>query len=316
MNYIVLDLEWNQPLDVSQRVSNLPVEIIEIGAVKLDSDKNRIDEFSRLIKPIVYKELNPNIRQVTHFCEEDLERGDDFETVIADFIVWCGDDFTIGTWGTSDLIELHRNLEYHKNKYLGPGNYKYYDIQKLFSLDTEGKKNPRTLEMAVDYYKIEKKDDFHRALYDARYTAEVFKRLRPEIVETYYSLDLFYNPQKRSDEIFIDYKTYTKFVSKEYRTKKEIFRRKKIREVRCPECEKRTTKIFGWFGTGNGKNYTAVFQCSKHGKIKSKIRINKTYHNENVYATKIVKFIDEEEALHIKEKYLKIKERTEKKKES
>ncbi len=45
-NYIVFDLEWNQsPEGKGNSIENLPFEIIEIGAVKLDSHLQLISEF-------------------------------------------------------------------------------------------------------------------------------------------------------------------------------------------------------------------------------------------------------------------------------
>ena len=41
MEYIILDMEWNQPISKSQYIKepvNLVGEIIQIGAVKLDSN--------------------------------------------------------------------------------------------------------------------------------------------------------------------------------------------------------------------------------------------------------------------------------------
>ena len=39
MNYIVMDLEWNQSNTGSEEaVSSVPFEIIEIGAIRLDAD--------------------------------------------------------------------------------------------------------------------------------------------------------------------------------------------------------------------------------------------------------------------------------------
>ena len=56
MNYIVFDLEWNQnPSGKKTRNDRLPFEIIEIGAVKVNSKKEITDHFHRLIKPQVYK---------------------------------------------------------------------------------------------------------------------------------------------------------------------------------------------------------------------------------------------------------------------
>ena len=41
MNYIVFDLEWNQcPYGKEKENKKLPFEIIEIGAVKLDENRN------------------------------------------------------------------------------------------------------------------------------------------------------------------------------------------------------------------------------------------------------------------------------------
>ena len=42
MRYIVFDLEWNQcPSGKSDEVAELPFEIFEIGAVKLDDNMQR-----------------------------------------------------------------------------------------------------------------------------------------------------------------------------------------------------------------------------------------------------------------------------------
>ena len=48
MNYIVLDLEWNQAAYKSVEEEDLPFEIIEIGAVKMDQNTNILGEFQRL----------------------------------------------------------------------------------------------------------------------------------------------------------------------------------------------------------------------------------------------------------------------------
>ena len=60
MNYIVMDLEWNQA--ISQKfVKTKPVylsgEIIEIGAVKVDEEFNIIDSYKQYVKPNFYKKI-------------------------------------------------------------------------------------------------------------------------------------------------------------------------------------------------------------------------------------------------------------------
>ena len=50
MNYVVLDLEWNQsPHGKNDSIEDLPFEIIEIGAVKLDGSLNVVDSFDGFV---------------------------------------------------------------------------------------------------------------------------------------------------------------------------------------------------------------------------------------------------------------------------
>ncbi len=56
MNYIVMDMEWNQPWPGSPSAKKvLPVairgEIIQIGAVRVTQDQKVADEFQVMIKP-------------------------------------------------------------------------------------------------------------------------------------------------------------------------------------------------------------------------------------------------------------------------
>ena len=74
MNYIVFDLEWNQnPSGKKTRNDRLPFEIIEIGAVKVNSKKEITDHFHRLIKPQVYKWIHDSIHEVIHVDYKDLK---------------------------------------------------------------------------------------------------------------------------------------------------------------------------------------------------------------------------------------------------
>ena len=56
MNYIILDMEWNQPWPGSPSSKKvLPVqirgEIIQIGAVRVTEDQQVTDEFQVMVKP-------------------------------------------------------------------------------------------------------------------------------------------------------------------------------------------------------------------------------------------------------------------------
>ena len=58
-NYIVFDLEWNQgDAPVTRDGKTLVFEIVEIGAVKLNENREKIGEFSRLIRPQVHQHMH------------------------------------------------------------------------------------------------------------------------------------------------------------------------------------------------------------------------------------------------------------------
>ena len=76
MNYIVFDLEWNQGnTEREGEEREIPFEIVEIGAVKLNDAFEITGEFSRLIKPQIYHEMNQITTNLIHLKMEELEDG-------------------------------------------------------------------------------------------------------------------------------------------------------------------------------------------------------------------------------------------------
>ena len=71
MNYVVVDLEWNQAMSSKSSVFNkLPIhlrgEIIEIGAVKLNDDLSVGEEFTIDVKPIYFKRMHYKVKKIKH----------------------------------------------------------------------------------------------------------------------------------------------------------------------------------------------------------------------------------------------------------
>ena len=156
MNYVVLDLEWNQANGITEHeVPAIPFEIIEIGAVKLhtvpcgqpadggssagdgksgsgggpvkgrDTEKDRrvgsgaflierAGEFNQLIRPSVYHEMNQATGRLIHLRMKELKKGRPFPETAEAFFAWCGEeDYRFCSWGSADLTELQRNMEYY-----------------------------------------------------------------------------------------------------------------------------------------------------------------------------------------------------------
>ena len=291
MNYIVLDLEWNQVSPGKEPgVKDLPFEIIEIGAVKLDSSMNKISEFCQVIRPKVYPHVHYKIKEITHLDSKTLALGKPFPEVFSRFLKWCGDDFMICTWGPMDVTELQRNMKYY-NFPLFKTPVFFYDIQKIFGIVYEDRKIKRALEWAIDYLKIEKDEGFHRALSDAYYTAQIMQHLKPADIHNNYSIDCFQKPKNRKEQIYVVYETYSKFISREFDSKLEVLKDKDVNSTTCYKCGQKTRKKIRWF-SDNSKTYYSLAKCDEHGWLKGKIRLRKS-EDEKVYVIKTLKLTDD-----------------------
>ncbi len=114
-NFIVFDLNGTRTRAVKKRLWNgFLLRSSEIGAVKLNEEREKVAEFHRIIRPCVYRQMHRIISEWTHVSIEELERdGEPFAAVMEDFLKWCGEDCIFCTWGSMDLTELQRNMVYH-----------------------------------------------------------------------------------------------------------------------------------------------------------------------------------------------------------
>ena len=118
MQYIVLDLEWNQPWPGSysaKKVLPSPIrgEIVQIGAVRMSCEGTVADEFQMLIRPAYYKKMNRKVASLTGIKDAILkEQGKPFPEAMQAFHDWCGEDRAFLTWGFDDIVILKENLQY------------------------------------------------------------------------------------------------------------------------------------------------------------------------------------------------------------
>lgn len=298
MEYVVVDFEWNQsPYGKNASNKHLPFEIIEIGAVKLDEKGQEIDRFNEVIKPKVYRKMHHVTRSLTGITEKDLNRGRTFPKALVDFMCWCGDDFMFCTWGNLDLLELQRNMKFYHLEDLLVGPIRYYNVQKLFRILYDNENNAASLEYAVDFLRIRRKGNFHRAINDAEYTAEIFALMDKKKVEKWYTVDYYQNPKTRKEELKLVYETYFKYVSKEFASKEAAMADREVRTTRCYKCGRPALKRIRWF-SGKSRCYYCLAECGEHGYIRGKIRLKKT-DEDKFYVVKTLRQIDEEGAKRI-----------------
>lgn len=300
MNYVVLDLEWNQGGNGEEPKKELTFEIIEIGAVKLSEDGIMVGEFSRLIKPQVYQKMHHITGKLLHMQMQEFEQGSIFPEVAADFLRWCGEDCFFCTWGPLDLTELQNNMRYYNMPPLSAKPLRFLDIQKLFSIAFEDGKSRKALEYAVDFLQIEKDIPFHRAFSDAYYAGKVLARI-PKAVYANHSFDLFHPPLCRKDEVHAVFDGYAKYISRVFPDRKTAFADKEVISSKCYICHKNLRKRLRWFTPNGGKHYYCAAYCDVHGILKGKIRIRRTQ-DDAVYVVKTTKWISPEELEELKER--------------
>lgn len=191
MNYIIFDLEFNQAYKKNKMDLSCPFEIIQIGAIKLDSDFNEISTFSSLIKPKIYKELHPFVQELTKIDSDTLCNAKPFKKVFGKFLKFIRDDDVFVVWGLTDMKELFRNIEYHKQD-INLISKKYINIQQYASKYLHSPKGKNVgLRNAVELLDIPLERDFHDALNDAFYTSKIFIKIYNENIKP-----LIYNPDE------------------------------------------------------------------------------------------------------------------------
>ena len=181
MDYIVLDMEWNQPWPGSPSARKvLPVqirgEIIQIGAVRVTEDQQVADEFQVLIKPKYYRRLNRRVSKLTGIKEIQLRAdGVTMDEAIEQLRAWCGEDVTFLTWGFDDITILRENLQLYgiEEGWVS----RWYNAQMIFNAQTDGSTAQKALKTAMEMFEIEATRPAHDALGDAYHTALICARL-------------------------------------------------------------------------------------------------------------------------------------------
>ncbi|MCC3375069.1 3'-5' exonuclease [Cohnella sp. REN36] len=178
MDYIVLDIEFNG----RKFASDLPMEVIEIGAVRLDASLALTDTFSAMVKPVYFSKLNSFIKKKTGIAQEEIDAASGFVKVIGDFQAWLGgnDSFLLLTWGGEDLKRIIFDTRMHKLDDAYWLGVDYFDLLKGY-LRYKNVTNDVSVEAALQDLGISAEGSAHRALDDARMTSEIFRSIYPSL---------------------------------------------------------------------------------------------------------------------------------------
>lgn len=266
MNYIIFDLEWNQPADERAAVQEpvyLNGEIVEIGAVKLDDSFRPIDELRLYIAPKHYTRMHHKVVSLTGITDKFLaEQGIPFPEAYRKFIEWCGEEYAFMTWSMNDMPMLVDNMVLHGMDLSALPEC--YDVQRIFSREIMRGNTRYSLETALSLLK-EQGDKAHDALHDARNTAKICNHL---------DLDQYLG--EYTSRVFAE-----KPSGKRYSSRREILADEALLEFYCPWCGK-AVKCEPWLAAGGTPIAYGV--CPDGDEFLVQLSI--VYHRRDEYSVK------------------------------
>ncbi len=266
MNYVILDLEWDSTYFAKQK--RFINQILQIGAVKLDSNFNLIDTFEATIKSSISKRVTGRFARLTGITSEIMREGIPFLQAVERYNAWIGDGTVTMTWSNSDLYTI---LENEKNLLNGERFKieKYLDLQKFIQREMMLKgytdKNQVSLAMAAEFIGIETEDiDFHTAKDDSLVAAYLLKKC--------YNKERFLPLIKETNEEFFERLTFKSYSISNLKDKNID---KKYLEFSCPKCQKKAERVTKW--KYSNRWFWANFICGCGEKFSGRVTFKKTY---------------------------------------
>lgn len=305
MQYIIIDLEWNQPLSYQSHVyrevgDKLIFEMIQIGAVKLNDQLVVADSISIPIKPTHYVKIHPRIKRMTQLGPEQLADAPDFLDAMEQFVAWCGTDYALLTWGCDDVSVLKQNMDFFECSLDLPP---LCDIQRLFS-DVYKCRERKGLKAAMDMLDIQPDESrfFHNALHDAYYTAQVFARLPdPAAVLRY--------PQEPRKLIHTERAHREKLRGDAFGSVTEGLQSDMALNPRCPVCGRKAA-LEDTYVKQCADKYIALASCPDHGPLMIRLRFSPTDDGKRVMSASICKATASNRA-YVHTKKLQVQEKQE-----
>ena len=239
MNYILMDLEWNDAY--CKRLNGFVNEIVEIGAVKLDENFNEIDRFSQIVRSAITKRLSSRFKELTGITNEQMQEGIPFGEALQRYKKWAGEDTITLTWSNSDLHTLYHNCVNFIGDYKAAEIGRYVDLQKYFqyelSLVGKNQKNQISLSNAAILFDINfENETLHRALDDSYIAAVILRKCYVKehfedfIIDT--SNDNFYKRMMYKPQ-------YIQDIPELSINKEQLY-------INCPKCKSKARRNTAW----------------------------------------------------------------------
>lgn len=282
MNYIVVDLEWNQAMSSKSSVFNkLPIklrgEIIEIGAVKLTEDMKPAEEFTVDVKPVYFRRMHYKVKKLTGFDKERLAKGLSFRDAFEKFREWCGENPVFLTWGCDDKGIMEQNIIIHDLDWDWISGW--INLQIIYNMQTDGDKNQKSLATAMEHFGIEQTRVAHDALGDAYNTALICSNLNMYDGLAHYDevSRVLSSGRKKTNEENNGAEAIEHLVFPGYISKSDAFADEQVCGLKCPKCGG-ALESNRWINQGD-QRYMNIFTCPECGSYLVRLKFRKQEDN-------------------------------------
>ena len=275
MFYITLDLEWNQAyaqkaLAVQRQLAlRLRGEVIQIGAVKLDKNMQPCGSYQIIVKPKHFKKIHRMVSSLTGITQDMIDMGTPLPEAAKSFRKWCGKDFVFLTWGPDDIPMLKENFNAHKlpTEWLD----KVYDLQVIFNRQTDGGSKQRSLEYAMEHFRIPQRLPAHDALNDAYFTALVAAKL--DVIQGIESYD-----SARGEHLESSVIGDADAGDDGYVTIAEMLEDEAVAAPICPLCKKPLVLKEKPLHS-KGQKYTLLYSCENDGDMLLTLKLHRNFND-------------------------------------
>ena len=275
MDYILFDLEWNRFVKAVKK--RCPDEIIQIGAVKYNSQMKCIGAFNRFVSPVLYKRIEPTVSKLTGLDMSILKKeGVPFAKAIKDFRKFIGTDSVLMSWGSQDAQILRKNCHYFNPDAKLSFMTNFVDAQRYVTHTLTSDKsggNLLSVKLAADLSGISYNEErLHDALVDATVSGLVFAKLFDKNSIKKYIVD--------ASDKSCDFKDIPILDMNDKMVDKQVFK------IRCPKCGRYMRRKHNWALVGS--KFAATHSCRKcRRQYLCSVEILKAYGNVVKYKKRI-----------------------------
>ena len=156
------------------------MEIIEIGAVRLDAALTIVDEFACFVRPVVEPELSQFCTALTTITQADVDAADMFAAVFGRFLEWIGTGpYRLCSWGFFDVGQFR--LDCTRFGLVFPQEFEsdHVNIKQLFA-DWKGVRRCG-MTAALDLLGLPLVGTHHRGIDDACNIARIVQETLPNV---------------------------------------------------------------------------------------------------------------------------------------